>query len=345
MSWSNHRMSRHIALAGSLALVITACTGGGATPSPSADEPAPTTAESAASAAASATAEASASAGAAVDLSGAEFTVGSKEFTEQLILGQITIQLLEDAGATVTDETGLVGSSVVREALTQGDIDMYWEYTGTGWITHQGNDTPIPGAQEQFDAVKEADAANDIAWLDPAPFNNTYAIAVASETGTELGIATMSDLAAYANENPEGATVCGASEWLNRDDGLPGLEAAYKFEFSEVSELELGLVYTSTAAGDPCVFGEAFLTDSRLVANDLTVLEDDLDFHPTYLPALNVRQEVLDENPGLADLFAPVAEVLDDETMLGLNSQVDVDGEEPADVAEAFLTENGLVGG
>ncbi len=345
MSWSNHRMSRHIALAGSLALVITACTGGGATLSPSADEPAPTTAESAASAAASATAEASASAGAAVDLAGAEFTVGSKEFTEQLILGQITIQVLEDAGATVTDETGLVGSSVVREALTQGDIDMYWEYTGTGWITHQGNDTPIPGAQEQFDAVKEADAANDIAWLDPAPFNNTYAIAVASETATELEIATMSDLAAYAGENPEGATVCGASEFLNRDDGLPGLEEAYGFEFSEVSELELGLVYTSTDAGDPCVFGEAFATDSRIVALDLTVLEDDLEFHPTYLPALNVRQEVLDENPGLADLFAPVAEVLDEETMLGLNSQVDVDGEEPADVAEAFLTENGLVGG
>ncbi|MBA2264912.1 MAG: glycine/betaine ABC transporter substrate-binding protein, partial [Chloroflexi bacterium] len=160
-----------------------------------------------------------------------------------------------------------------------------------------------------------------------------------------LGITTMSDLAAYANENPEGATVCGASEFLNRDDGLPGLEAAYGFEFSEVSELELGLVYTSTDAGDPCVFGEAFATDSRIVALDLTVLEDDLEFHPTYLPALNVRQEVLDENPGLADLFAPVAEALDDETMLGLNAQVDVDGEEPADVAEAFLTDNGLVGG
>jgi len=336
MSWSNHRMSRHIALAGGLALVITACGGGDSSPSPSADEP---TTE------VSATAAASASAGAGIDLAGAEFTVGSKEFTEQLILGQITIQLLEDAGATVTDETGLVGSSVVREALTQGDIDMYWEYTGTGWITHQGNDTPIAGAQEQFDAVKEADAANDIAWLDPAPFNNTYAIAVASETATELEIATMSDLAAYAAENPEGATVCGASEFLNRDDGLPGLEEAYGFEFSEVSEQELGLVYTSTDAGDPCVFGEAFATDSRIVALDLTVLEDDLEFHPTYLPALNVRQEVLDENPGLADLFAPVAEALDDETMLDLNAQVDVDGEEPADVAEAFLTENGLVGG
>ena len=342
MSWSNHRMSRQIAFAGCLALVITACGGGDSSPSPSADEP---TTEGSASAAASGSAVASASAAAGVDLAGAEFTVGSKEFTEQLILGQITIQLLEDAGATVTDETGLVGSSVVREALAQGDIDMYWEYTGTGWITHLGNDTPIPGAQEQFDAVKEADAANDIAWLDPAPFNNTYAIAVASETATELEIATMSDLAAYAGENPEGATVCGASEFLNRDDGLPGLEEAYGFEFSEVSELELGLVYTSTDAGDPCVFGEAFATDSRIVALDLTVLEDDLEFHPTYLPALNVRQEVLDENPGLADLFAPVAEALDDETMLSLNAQVDVDGEEPADVAEAFLSENGLVGG
>jgi len=319
---SAYHLRRSAALLGGLALIAAACSSGSGSPS--------------------ATAAGSADAG--TDLSGATFTVGSKEFTEQLILGQITIQVLEDAGATVNDETGLVGSTVVREALTAGDIDMYWEYTGTGWLTHLGNDAPVTGSQEQFDAVKEADAANEIAWLDPAPFNNTYAIALASETTTELGLTTMSDLAAYAAENPDETSLCAAAEFLGRDDGLPGLEAAYGFEFGDVSELELGLVYTSIDAGDPCIFGEVFATDGRIAGLGLTVLEDDENFFPSYLPALNVRQEVLDANPALVALFARVAAALDNETMTALNAKVDVDGEEPADVAADFLTEMGLIG-
>ncbi|MGI8828788.1 MAG: glycine betaine ABC transporter substrate-binding protein, partial [Candidatus Limnocylindria bacterium] len=311
--------------------------GGGA--SPSGDSSAP------ASAGGDSSAPASAGAG-GTDLSGAEFTVGSKEFTEQLILGQITIQVLEAAGATVTDETGLVGSPVVREALVAGDIDMYWEYTGTGWITHLGNEAPVAGAEAQYDAVAEADAENDIAWLEPAPFNNTYAIAAATAMADELGLATLTDLAAYAGENPDETTICAAAEFLARDDGLPGLEAAYDFEVpdSSLSELELGLIPPLVAEGDPCVFGELFATDARIVSLDLTILEDDQEFFPSYLPALNVRQEVLDANPGLADLFAPVAAALDNDTMTALNAQVDIDGEEPADVAAAFLEENGLLG-
>ncbi|CAN5637843.1 MAG: glycine betaine ABC transporter substrate-binding protein [Chloroflexi bacterium] len=338
MASSNHRMSRSAALLGGLALLVAACNGGGA--SPSGDSSAP------ASAGGDSSAPASAGAG-GTDLSGVEFTVGSKEFTEQLILGQITIQVLEAAGATVTDETGLVGSPVVREALVAGNIDMYWEYTGTGWITHLGNEAPVAGAEAQYDAVAEADAENDIAWLEPAPFNNTYAIAAATAMADELGLATLTDLAAYAGENPDETTICAAAEFLARDDGLPGLEAAYGFEVpdSSLSELELGLIPPLVAEGDPCVFGELFATDARIVSLDLTILEDDQEFFPSYLPALNVRQEVLDANPGLADLFAPVAAALDNDTMTALNAQVDIDGEEPADVARAFLEENGLLGG
>jgi len=354
-----------LALLAAVALIVGACAGTGPTTPPAAtdaDAPSPSAAatdDGAASPSAAATDDGAASPSAAatddgaaspsagsgtVDLSGASFTVGSKEFTEQLILGQITIQALEAAGAEVTDQTGLVGSAVVREALTSGEIDMYWEYTGTGWLTHLGNDAPVDGAQEQFAAVKEADAANGIAWLDPAPFDNNYAIALASETATELELTTLSELAAYAAENAEGATLCGASEFLNRDDGLPGLEAAYGFEFSDVSELELGLVYTSADAGDPCVFGEVFATDGRILSLDLTVLEDDLGFFGTYLPALNVRQEVLEANPQLADLFSSITEALDMETMQVLNGRVDVDGDNEADVAADFLQEEGLIG-
>src|SRR5215217_5301310 len=117
-----------------------------------------------------------------VNLSDAEFTVGSKEFTEQLILGQITLQALEARGATVNDQTGLAGTVAAREALESGEIDMYWEYTGTGWITLLGHEEPIPDAQKQYQAVAKEDLEkNGIEWLPPAPANDAFTIAVRSE--------------------------------------------------------------------------------------------------------------------------------------------------------------------
>ncbi len=281
-------------------------------------------------------ATASPSAGA---LTGESFTVGSKEFTEQLILGEITVQVLEAAGATVNNQVGLSGSDVARGALISGALDMYWEYTGTGWINHLGNTTPVVGTEEQYVAVRDADAANGIVWLEPAPLNNTYAIAVASETATSMEVTTLSDLAA----NADGATLCAASEFLGRDDGLPGLEAAYGFEFSDVATLELGLIPDQIDSGENCVFGEVFATDSRIADLDLLVLEDDLSFFAVYEPSLNVRQEVFDANPGLAELFAPIAAALDTVTMQALNSRVDQGGENEADVAADFLAEMGLI--
>ncbi|HEY8527861.1 MAG TPA: glycine betaine ABC transporter substrate-binding protein [Acidimicrobiales bacterium] len=130
-----------------------------------------------------------------VDLSGVSLTVGSKEFTEQLILGHITRLALEDAGADVSDQTGLVGSTASREALTSGEIDLYWEYLGTGWITYLENTEAIPDPQEQYEAVRDADAENGITWLPPAPFNNTYAIATTNEVAEEHGITQISDIA------------------------------------------------------------------------------------------------------------------------------------------------------
>jgi len=320
-----------------------------AAPATTADAPAATAAP-ATTAAAPATTEAPADStaegdGGDADLSGMSYTVGSKEFTEQLILGQITLQVLENAGADVSDETGLVGSDTVRGALTSGDIDMYWEYTGTGWINHLGNTAPVTGEQEQYEAVATADLEeNGITWLSPASFNNTYAIALSTESAEELGVTSLSDLAALQEENPDVFTLCAAAEFLARDDGLPGLEESYGFSFGdEVSELELGLVYTSIDEGDPCTFGEVFATDGRIAALGLTVLEDDKQFFPSYLPALNVGKDVegIDQ---LEQLFAPVSAALDTATMQALNSRVDVDGEQPEDVARSFLEDNGLIG-
>jgi osmoprotectant transport system permease protein len=131
---------------------------------------------------------------------GGTLSVGSKEFTEQLILGKMAIIALEDAGFTVEDNTGLGGSTVARSALEEGAIDLYWEYTGTAWITHLGHDNPITDPQECYQAVKEEDAQNGLVWLDYAPLNNTYTIMLRRDMAEELGIETISDLAAYLNQ-------------------------------------------------------------------------------------------------------------------------------------------------
>ncbi|MBW3579286.1 MAG: glycine/betaine ABC transporter substrate-binding protein, partial [Actinobacteria bacterium] len=153
------------------------------------------------------------------DLSGASFNVGSKEFTENKILGQIAVQALEAAGADVTDQTGLIGSATVREALTSGEIDMYWEYTGTGWVNYLQHTTEDAPDDLAAQVAQEDLENNGVKWLEPAPMNDTYAIAVTQEYSEENGITQLSDVS-----EAEQKTLCAASEFINRDDGLPGLE-------------------------------------------------------------------------------------------------------------------------
>ena len=282
-----------------------------------------------------------------VDLSGAEFTVGSKEFTEQLILGQITLQVLENAGATVNDQTGLAGSVAARKALESGEIDMYWEYTGTGWITHLGHTDPIPDRQKQFEAVAKEDLKkNDIEWLSPpSPANNTYTMAVRSEAYDKLGVKKLSDFKQLVEENPEEATVCVGTEFSTRDDGLPGMEKAYDFEFPKenIVKIDEGLIYQQTDKGEQCNFGEVFQTDGRIAALDLELIEDDKSFFPIYNPALNVRKDVIEEYPQIAELFAPISEKLTTQELQALNAKVDVDGQLEDQVAEEWLSENGFI--
>jgi len=281
------------------------------------------------------------------DLSDAEVTVGSKEFTEQLILGQITLQALEAAGATVNDQTGLAGTVAAREALEAGEIDMYWEYTGTAWITHLGETRPIADRQEQFDVVAERDLEeNNIEWLaPPSPANNTYTLAVRSEAAGELGVEKLSDIGRLIEENPEEATICVGTEFSTRDDGLPGLEEAYGFQFpsDNVVRIDEGQIYQETDRGERCNLGEVFQTDGRVQALDLTLLEDDEKFFPNYNPALNVRKEVMDQYPGMEEVFAPISEALTTKELQELNRKVDVDGELPDGVAEDWLSEKGFV--
>ncbi|MDQ3157152.1 MAG: glycine betaine ABC transporter substrate-binding protein [Actinomycetota bacterium] len=280
------------------------------------------------------------------DLKGVSLTVGGKEFTEQLILCELSAQALESVGAGVKRTCGMSGTSSVRAALNSGDIDMYWEYTGTGWVTHLGQTKTITDPQELFDSVaKEDKAKNQISWVDRAPANNTYAVAASKEKAEELGVKTLSDYAALANKDSKNASFCGAAEFFGRDDGWPGLQDAYKYKVakSDVSELAAGAVYSSIDKARPCNFGEVFATDGRVAALDLTVLEDDQKFFTAYNPAVSIRDEVLTKNPDIAKVLAPIAAALTDEALQSMNAKVDVDGDTPEKTAKDWLVKGGFV--
>jgi osmoprotectant transport system substrate-binding protein len=280
-----------------------------------------------------------------VDLEGATLKVGSKNFTEQLILGKIAVILLKSAGADVTDLTNIPGSASARYAQTDGQVDLQWEYTGTAWISYLGETKPIPNPQEQYEAVRDADLEqNDLVWLPPAPMNNTYGFATPAETLKELGITKLSEIQDLPVDQ---RTFCVESEFKNRDDGFQPMLQAYDLggnavPGSNVKTLATGAIYAATDQGE-CNFGEVFTTDGRIKALDLTVLEDDRDFFPVYNVSPVVREEVMDEYPQIEELFAPVAEKLDDETLIELNAQVDVDGRDPVAVAEDWLKEEGFL--
>lgn len=273
------------------------------------------------------------------ELAGLSGEIGAKDFAEQYILAYITTELLNAHGADLTANIKLVGSTNVRQALENDQFLGYWEYTGTSWITYNGNTAPVKGEQAQFDAVKEADAAKGIAWLDPAPLNNTYAFAVKSEKAQELGVTTLSDVAGLPADQQ---TFCIESEFSTRDDGWPGLMAEYGLA-NNVTMLDTGVIYTATAEGKDCTFGEVFQTDGRIPALGLTVMEDDKQFFPAYQGAFTLKQSTLDEYPAIAEVMAQVSPLLTTEVMQSLNSKVDVDGEDPEDVAVEWLMQQGLI--
>ena len=269
--------------------------------------------------------------------------IGSKDFTEQIILGQIAVLALQDAGYQVDDQTGLGGTAINREALLTGETDMYWEYTGTAWIAHLGHEDPITDPQECYDKVKAEDADNDLVWLDMAPFNNTYTLMMKQDTGKELGIETISDLAEYIKGGGD-ASLCINQEFYARPDGFRGVEKLYDFQFDEdqVIMMDSGLTYKALKDGK-CTTAMGFATDGRIAAFGFFNMEDDKQFFPVYNPAPVIRKGVLDANPGVADVLNPIAQALTTEKMMELNKRVDIDEEDPKDVACDFLMFEGLV--
>jgi osmoprotectant transport system substrate-binding protein len=275
-------------------------------------------------------------------LDGAKITVIAKDFTEQLILGNMVSIVLAAAGADVTNLTNTPGSFGVRQAMLDGNADVSPEYTGTGWINYLGNEQPVKGAQAQWQAVNDADRANDLTWLPPAPMNNTYAFAIRESEAERLGVTKLSDLERLPKQD---LTFCVESEFASRNDGFVPMLATYgltREDLGRVTNLDTGVIYTATANGD-CNFGEVFTTDGRIPALDLRVLEDDRQFFPLYNLTEVIRTEVLEAHPELAEIFGQLNPLMTNEVMLTLNAKVDNDGEDPALVARDWLIEQGLL--
>jgi osmoprotectant transport system substrate-binding protein len=278
-------------------------------------------------------------------LKGATVKVGSKDFDEQLFLGQVAMVALEAAGAKPVDKTNIQGSNNTRLALTGGAIDLYWEYTGTAWISYLKQTKPIADSQKQYDAVVQADAAKGVTWWDRAPANNTYALAQTQTTLAKYGVKTLSDYAALAKKDPAAASMCVESEFQSRDDGFPGVKKAYGFSLASGSEhlLDTAVVYTELGKGGTCNFGEVFTTDGRVASLKLNVVQDDKKFFPIYNPALSVRSDIAKRYPGLEALFKPIADKLTTETLSALNKEVSVDGKKPRAVAEEWMRTEGFI--
>jgi osmoprotectant transport system substrate-binding protein len=277
-------------------------------------------------------------------LKGAHLTVTSKADTESLILGATMGIAFQAAGADVLDRTGIQGSIGAREAVRSGDADAMYDYTGTAWITYQGNSEPIPDPHKQWQAVRNADLANGLTWLTPSRLDNTYALAVNRADARRYGTRTLSDVAALTRSRPGAVTLCVEGEFANRADGLRGMQKAYgmKVPASDITQMDTGIIYTETAKGS-CTYGEVYTTDGRIRAMGLEVMADDRKFFPDYNAAPEINSRTLKEWPAIADVLDPVTAKLDNAVAQTLNAKVDVDGEDPHQVALDWMKAQGFV--
>ena len=275
-------------------------------------------------------------------VAGKEITVGGKNFTEQYLLSEMTGFLLKEEGFKVNQMNNL-GSSVVRSALENGQVDLMWEYTGTALITYMGQE-PVTDPDKAYEIVKDIDSKEGIHWMNMSKVNNTYALALRSETSKELGIVSISDLADYINKNPGKLTIASDAEFANRPDGLKGVEKMYGFELgsSQIKQMDIGL--TQRALNNEQVeVSVAFETDATIKNYDLVTLEDDQQFFPPYRAAVAISQEMHEKYPEIEEITAQLSDKLTSDIMRELNYRVDIKGESVSVVAYEWLIENGLL--
>ncbi len=266
-------------------------------------------------------------------------TVGSKAFSEQLLVGHMLALLLEDGGFKVNNRIGLGGTALLHQALVNGEVDTCVEYTGTGLIT-------ILREPVQEDPAKVYDTVQRLykerfkaTWLKPWGFNNTYALVLRKEDADRLRATKVSDLLAAANTLVFGAT----QEFVVRPDGLPGLAKHYGgLAFKENKSMAPDLIYDALKNKQVDVIS-GFATEGRIPANNFVVLQDDKHYFPPYFAAPIVRDELLAKAPAVAEVLNRPAGRIDDGTMAKLNYEVAGKKRSPEEVAREFLKAKGWI--
>jgi osmoprotectant transport system substrate-binding protein len=276
---------------------------------------------------------------------GPTITVGSKNFTEQYILGNMYVQALDANGFNGVAKLDLGSEQIADKALQNGQIDLYPEYTGTALVAivpYKGNPADLNSPQATYEAAKKGYAERKPAdtMLTPAPFNNTYGIFVRKSVAAREDLTNMGDLATASKD----LTFISFSEFQNRSDGYPNMQKNYPaLDFKEIKIVnELGLRYSGLESGEGDV-GVGFTTDGQLTSDQLVVMKDPKSIWPFYYPAPVVRSDVLKKHPKIEKVLNEVSASLDVATMRELNGQVDLDQEDPEDVAREHLEEEGIV--
>lgn len=269
-------------------------------------------------------------------------TVGSKNFTEEFILGNIYAQALRAAGYRVSTQLNLGSEQIAYKALRSGKIDAYPEYTGTMLTSFYSVPTAkVPkDSQQAFQQAKQDAAKDGVAALPPTPFTDSNGFAMTQQQAQKLGVSNLSDLQGKASS----LVLAGPPECRQREDCKLGLEKVYNLQFKRFIPVDLAKRHEVLANGQADV-SLVFTTDGQIKTDNLTLLADDKNLFPPYNVSFLVRQSVLDEHPGMDQVVEKVQQGLTTQVMQELNSRVDLDKQKPADVARAYLRESGYVGG
>ncbi|MEM1244236.1 MAG: glycine betaine ABC transporter substrate-binding protein [Pseudomonadota bacterium] len=269
--------------------------------------------------------------------------IGTKNFTEQFVLGELMAQMIENhTDIHVERKFNLGSTAICQQAMLNGSIDMYPEYTGTAYLLVLHKKLPKNSAnmpEKIYTDVKQDYAKQfHIIWLAPFGFNNTEALVLKQKLAAAYNLNTISNLVAIAPR----LIVAGPAELLERPDGLKGLRKAYGLKFKSIRQMDPGLMYKALESNAVDVLA-GFSTDGRIIQYHLKVLIDNKHFYPPYYAAPLIRAATLKKYPQIAKALAPLANAINDKTMQQLNYQVDVLKRSPAQVAHAFLLQRGLI--
>jgi osmoprotectant transport system substrate-binding protein len=268
----------------------------------------------------------------------APFKIGSKNFAEQLILGELYAQALEANGVKVERKLNMGGTLIAHQALVSGEVDMYPEYTGTALAVVLKAET-MTDPEAVYQKVKQYyEKTLNATWLKPTRINNTYVIVIRPDTAEKYHVKTLSDLAKVSKQLVLGA----GPEFRSRKDGIPGLKATYGIEWKEDRSIAIGLRYPALLARQIDAI-DGYATDGQISRDKLVKLVDDKHLWPPYFVAPVIRLAALRENQQAAEMLDRVSGLLDDAAMSEMNWRVDGNKEEPKDVARDFLKKKGLL--